>query len=174
MLRGLHYQIQQAQGKLVRAVAGEVFDVTVDIRRSSPTFGRWDGVYLSAENKRMLWVPPGFAHGFVVLSESAEFLYKTTDYWYPEHERCIRWDDPALGVQWPIDGQPILAAKDAAGKVLAEADVFEAGSRYKVQGAEKQVQGARFKVHTWTPTICQAFHSDDFEKVKIAAIHPDF
>ncbi len=125
VLRGLHYQIQHAQGKLVRVVQGEVFDVAVDLRRASPTFGQWVGVHLSAENHRQLWVPPGFAHGFVVLSESAEFLYKTTDYWYPEHERSLLWNDPAVGIKWPVDGQPLLAAKDAAGKLLAEAECFD-------------------------------------------------
>ncbi|MBB3258012.1 dTDP-4-dehydrorhamnose 3,5-epimerase [Paraburkholderia bannensis] len=124
VLRGLHYQIQHAQGKLVRVVEGEVFDVAVDIRKSSPNFGKWVGVHLSTENHRQLWVPPGFAHGFVVLSESAQFLYKTTDYWYPEHERSLVWNDPAVGIEWPIDFEPLLAAKDAAGKKLAEADVF--------------------------------------------------
>lgn len=125
VLRGLHYQIEHAQGKLVRVVQGSVFDVAVDIRRSSPSFGKWVGVTLSADNKRQLWVPPGFAHGFVVTSESAEFLYKTTDYWYPAHERSIVWNDPALGIDWPIEGEPLVAAKDAAGKRLAEAEVFE-------------------------------------------------
>ena len=125
VLRGLHYQIQHAQGKLVRVVQGEVFDVVVDLRKRSPTFGQWVGVHLSADNHRQLWVPPGFAHGFVVLSESAEFLYKTTDYWYPEHERSLLWNDPAVGIDWPLDGQPLLAAKDAAGKLLAEAQCFE-------------------------------------------------
>lgn len=124
VLRGLHYQIQHPQGKLVRVVQGEVFDVAVDLRRSSVTFGRWVGVHLSAENHRQLWVPPGFAHGFVVTSDSAEFLYKTTDYWYPEHERSLLWSDPAVGIQWPLDTAPLLAAKDAAGRLLAEADVF--------------------------------------------------
>ncbi len=125
VLRGLHYQIQHPQGKLVRVVQGEVFDVAVDLRRRSPTFGRWVGERLSADNKRQLWVPPGFAHGFVVLSESAEFLYKTTDYWYPEHERSLLWNDPALGIDWPIDGAPQLAAKDAAAALLKNAEVFE-------------------------------------------------
>ena len=125
VLRGLHYQIQQAQGKLVRAVVGEVLDVAVDIRRSSPTFGQVETVILSAENKRMLWIPPGFAHGFVVLSESAEFLYKTTDYWAPQHERCILWNDPALAIDWQLNGAtPLLAAKDQAGKLLKDAEVF--------------------------------------------------
>ena len=124
VLRGLHYQIQHPQGKLVRVVQGEVFDVAVDLRRASPTFGRWVGEHLSAENKRQLWVPPGFAHGFVVLSDSAEFLYKTTDYWYPEHERSLLWNDPAIGIEWPLDAQPLLAAKDAAAPLLREAEVF--------------------------------------------------
>ena len=124
VLRGLHYQIEHAQGKLVRVTAGEVFDVAVDIRRSSPTFGRWAGMVLSAENKRMLWIPPGFAHGFLVLSDAAEFLYKTTDYWYPEFERTLLWSDPALGVAWPLGDAPTVAAKDAAGRPLAFADVY--------------------------------------------------
>jgi dTDP-4-dehydrorhamnose 3,5-epimerase len=124
VLRGLHYQIEHAQGKLVRVVQGEVFDVVVDLRRASPTFGQWEGVHLSADNHRQLWVPPGFAHGFVVLSESAEFLYKTTDYWYPAHERSLLWNDPALGIVWPIDFAPQLAAKDAAGLPLAQAACF--------------------------------------------------
>lgn len=124
VLRGLHYQIQQAQGKLVRVIAGEVFDVAVDIRKSSPTFGRWVGVTLSADNKRQLWIPEGFAHGFVVTSESAEFLYKTTDYWAPEFERSILWNDPAIGIEWPMDGEPLLSGKDKVGMLLAEAEVF--------------------------------------------------
>lgn len=124
VLRGLHYQVQQAQGKLVRVTAGEVYDVAVDLRRSSPTFGNWVGVHLSAENKRQLWVPEGFAHGFVVLSEFAEFLYKTTDYYAPEHERCIRWDDPSLAIDWPLDGAPQLSAKDQAGLNFVDAQVF--------------------------------------------------
>jgi len=124
VLRGLHYQIQHPQGKLVRVVAGEVFDVAVDIRRSSPTFGKWVGVYLSANNKRQLWVPPGFAHGFYVVSDSAEFLYKTTDYWHPEHERSLLWNDSALGIEWPLDGQPQIAAKDVAGRPMSDAEVF--------------------------------------------------
>ena len=124
VLRGLHYQIQHAQGKLVRVVEGEVFDVAVDIRKSSPNFGKWAGVHLSAQNHRQVWVPPGFAHGFVVLSQIAEFLYKTTDYWFPEHERSIVWNDPEIGIEWPIDFDPLLAAKDAAGKCLSEAECF--------------------------------------------------
>jgi len=124
VLRGLHYQIQQPQGKLVRVVQGEVFDVAVDIRKSSPTFGRWVGEVLSAENKRQLWVPAGFAHGFVVLSENAEFLYKTTDYYAPAYERCIRWDDPTLQIKWSQGIQPILSGKDASGAPFTEAEVF--------------------------------------------------
>ena len=124
VLRGLHYQIQHPQGKLVRVTRGSVFDVVVDIRRSSPRFGMWAGVELSADNFRQLWVPPGFAHGFVVTSESAEFLYKTTDYWHPAHERSLLWSDPALGIVWPMQDAPQLAAKDAAAKTLAEAEVF--------------------------------------------------
>jgi dTDP-4-dehydrorhamnose 3,5-epimerase len=121
VLRGLHYQVQNPQGKLVRVVAGEVFDVAVDIRPDSPTFGKWVGEVLSADNKRQLWVPPGLAHGFVVLSEYAEFLYKTTDYYAPEFERCIAWNDPTLGIQWPtMSSAPRLSAKDAAGRSLAE------------------------------------------------------
>ena len=124
VLRGLHYQIQQAQGKLVRVTEGEVFDVAVDIRRSSPHFGQWVGVHLSADNKRQLWVPPGFAHGFAVLSASAEFLYKTTDYYAPEHERCIAWNDPDLAIAWPLQAPPVLASKDANAPILAQAEVF--------------------------------------------------
>ena len=124
VLRGLHYQIKQPQGKLVRVVAGDVFDVVVDIRKKSPTFGKWLGEHLSAENKRMLWVPPGFAHGFLVLSDYAEFLYKTTDYWAPEFERTIMWNDPNLGVAWPLQGEPQLSVKDKQGKPFKEAEVF--------------------------------------------------
>jgi dTDP-4-dehydrorhamnose 3,5-epimerase len=124
VLRGLHYQIQQSQGKLVRVVQGEVFDVAVDVRKSSPTFGQWVGEILSAENKRQLWVPEGFAHGFVVLSETAEFLYKTTDYYAPEQERSIAWNDPAIAIQWPIAGEPMLSTKDQQGKLLADAEHF--------------------------------------------------
>jgi dTDP-4-dehydrorhamnose 3,5-epimerase len=125
VLRGLHYQLQQAQGKLVRVSAGEVFDVAVDVRRHSAHFGKWVGVHLSAENKRQLWVPEGFAHGFLVLSEYAEFLYKTTDYYAPAHERSIRWDDPQLAIDWPLDGlTPVLSAKDQQGSPLADAEVF--------------------------------------------------
>jgi dTDP-4-dehydrorhamnose 3,5-epimerase len=124
VLRGLHYQLHQPQGKLVRVVAGEVFDVAVDIRRDSPTFGQWVGEVLSGDNKRQLWIPPGLAHGFVVLSDTAEFLYKTTDYYTPEHERCIAWNDPTIGIQWPIQGEPNLSAKDQQGKPLADAEHF--------------------------------------------------
>lgn len=124
VLRGLHYQIEHAQGKLVRVVSGEVFDVAVDMRRSSPDFGKWVGVNLSAENSRQMWIPPGFAHGFVVLSETAEFLYKTTDYWFPEYERCLIWNDPEIGIEWPVEGEPTLAAKDAAGKGMGEAESY--------------------------------------------------
>jgi dTDP-4-dehydrorhamnose 3,5-epimerase len=124
VLRGLHYQIRHPQGKLVRVVQGAVLDVAVDIRRSSPTFGRHVTMELSAENKQMLWIPEGFAHGFVVLSDTAEFLYKTTDYWYPEHERCIRWDDPALAIDWRLPTAPSLSGKDAQGKALVEAELF--------------------------------------------------
>lgn len=125
VLRGLHYQIRQPQGKLVRVVTGAVLDVAVDIRRSSPTFGRAETVLLSEENKRMLWIPPGFAHGFVVLSESADFLYKTTDYWAPEYERCILWNDPELAIDWQLNGAtPLLSAKDQAGKLFRDAEVF--------------------------------------------------
>ncbi len=125
VLRGLHYQIQHPQGKLVRVTQGAVFDVAVDLRRSSPNFGKWIGVELSSENKKQLWVPPGFAHGFVVISDSAEFLYKTTDYWYPEHERSLLWSDAAVNIQWPLEGDPKLASKDAAAKSLHDADIFE-------------------------------------------------
>ncbi len=125
VLRGLHYQIEQAQGKLVRVVAGEVFDVAVDLRQSAPTFGQWVGVHLSGENKRQLWVPPGFAHGFLVLSDSAEFLYKTTDFYAPQHECCIRWDDSTIGIQWPLqDSQPLLSAKDQSGLDFSLAKKF--------------------------------------------------
>jgi dTDP-4-dehydrorhamnose 3,5-epimerase len=125
VLRGLHYQIRQPQGKLVRVIAGEVLDIAVDIRKSSPNFGNWVGVNLSAENKKMLWIPKGFAHGFVVLSDSAEFLYKTTDYWAPEHERSIVWNDPDLAIDWQLNGAtPLLSAKDQAGKLLREAETF--------------------------------------------------
>jgi len=123
-LHGLHYEIKQTQAKLVRVIVGEVFDVAVDLRRSSPTFGQWVGAVLSAENKRQMWIPEGFAHGFVVNSDTAEFLYKTTDYWAPEHERCIAWDDPAIGIDWPVNGAPILSAKDQKGLLLADAEVF--------------------------------------------------
>ncbi|MBY0576053.1 MAG: dTDP-4-dehydrorhamnose 3,5-epimerase [Gallionellaceae bacterium] len=125
VLRGLHYQIQHPQAKLVRVIQGAVLDIAVDIRRRSPTFGQHVALELSAENKRMLWIPEGFAHGFVVLSDTAEFLYKTTDYWYPEHERCIRWDDPALAIDWQLQAEPVLSAKDANGKPLGKAELFE-------------------------------------------------
>ena len=125
VLRGLHYQIQHPQGKLVCVTQGEVFDVAVDLRRNSPTFGKWDGVFLSAANNRQLWIPPVFAHGFMVTSESADFLYKTTDYWHPEFERSLLWNDPNVGVLWPLHQPPQLAAKDVAGRTLAEAEVFD-------------------------------------------------
>ena len=125
VLRGLHYQLRQPQGKLVRVVNGTVFDVAVDLRRSSPSFGRWEGVELSADNHRQMWIPPGFAHGFVVLSEAADFLYKTTDYYAPEHERCLLWNDPTVAVEWPLDGAPQLSAKDLAGRPLGACEVFE-------------------------------------------------
>ncbi|HRP64889.1 MAG TPA: dTDP-4-dehydrorhamnose 3,5-epimerase [Thauera sp.] len=125
VLRGLHYQLHQAQGKLVRVVRGSVFDVAVDLRRSSPRFGRWVGVELSEDNHRQLWVPPGFGHGFLVLSETADFLYKTTDYYAPEHERCIAWNDPDIGIDWPLQAAPVLSAKDAQGSRLADAEVYE-------------------------------------------------
>ncbi|MBF8723040.1 dTDP-4-dehydrorhamnose 3,5-epimerase [Pseudomonas guariconensis] len=125
VLRGLHYQIQNAQGKLVRVVEGEVFDVAVDMRRSSPTFGHWVGAHLSAENKHQLWVPEGFAHGFIVLSETAEFLYKTTDYYAPDYERCLAWNDPQVAIHWPLVEEPLLSDKDKLGKSLAEADAFD-------------------------------------------------
>ncbi|GAB7128956.1 dTDP-4-dehydrorhamnose 3,5-epimerase [Silvimonas sp. JCM 19000] len=124
VLRGLHYQIEHPQGKLVRVVAGEVYDVAVDMRQSSATFGQWVGVTLSAENKRQLWVPEGFAHGFVVTSDYAEFLYKTTDYWFKEHERSVLWSDPTLAINWPLDGAPALSAKDAAAALWQNAEVF--------------------------------------------------
>lgn len=124
VLRGLHYQIRQPQGKLIRITSGEVFDVAVDLRSNSPTFGRHVAVILSAENKRMCWIPPGFAHGFLVLSDSAEFQYKCSEYYAPEHEHCLLWNDPALGIDWPVDGKPELSEKDKAGKRLAEAALF--------------------------------------------------
>ncbi len=126
VLRGLHYQLQQPQGKLVRVPRGRVFDVAVDMRRSSPNFGKWVGVELSEDNNRQLWIPAGFAHGFVVLSDSADFLYKTTDYYAPAHERCLKWNDPTVGVQWPLDGiEPSLSGKDQQGRALAECDAFD-------------------------------------------------
>lgn len=125
VLRGLHYQIRQPQGKLVRVARGRVWDVAVDIRKGSPTFGQWVGAELSEDNQHQLWVPPGFAHGFVVLSESADFLYKTTDYYAPEHERCIAWNDPQLGIRWSYQGEPRLSAKDALGVTLEQAEIFD-------------------------------------------------
>ena len=125
VLRGLHYQILQPQGKLVRVVAGSVFDVMVDLRRRSPTFGRWHGVELSAANRRMVWVPPGFAHGFLTLSDSADFLYKTTDYYAPQHQRAVLWNDPAIGIDWPLDGTPILSDKDCDAQPLTDAELFD-------------------------------------------------
>lgn len=124
VLRGLHYQIQQPQGKLVRVISGEVFDVAVDLRRSSPTFGKWSGIHLSAENKKQFWVPEGFGHGFAVLSEAAEFLYLTTDYYAPQHERAIIWNDRELAIDWPLSGEPILSAKDQAAPCFREAEVY--------------------------------------------------
>ena len=124
VLRGLHYQIQQAQGKLIRTIAGEIYDVVVDLRRSSPSFGRWSANVLSQANRRVLWVPPGFAHGFLVTSEYAETLYKTTDYWAPEHERCIAWNDPVVGVTWPLQGEPLLSARDRTGVAFDQAEYF--------------------------------------------------
>ena len=124
VLRGLHYQLKQAQGKLVRVVAGEAFDVAVDMRRSSPRYGRWMGLHLSAENKRMLWIPEGFAHGFLALAESTEVLYKTTDYYAPEHERCVLWSDPDLGIEWPLSGAPLVSEKDSRGVALKLAEAF--------------------------------------------------
>jgi dTDP-4-dehydrorhamnose 3,5-epimerase len=125
VLRGLHYQLQQTQGKLLRVVQGEIFDVAVDIRRSSPNFGKWAGAVLSDSNKKQFWVPPGFAHGFVVLSETAEVLYKATDYYHPESERSILWNDPAIGIDWHIQGEPLLSDKDRNGVLLKDADVFD-------------------------------------------------
>ena len=124
VLRGIHYQIKQPQGKLVRVTSGSVFDVAVDLRKSSPTFGRWFGVELTADNHRQFWVPAGFGHGFLVLSEQADFLYKTTDYYAPEHERCIKWDDPGIGIDWPAVGAPVVSAKDQQGISLQNAEVF--------------------------------------------------
>jgi len=124
VLRGIHYQVVKPQGKLVRVAAGRVFDIAVDLRRSSPRFGRWVGMELSDRNHHQLWVPPGFGHAFLVLSDSADFLYKTTDYWYREHDRSLRWNDPTLAIDWPLQGEPLLAAKDAAAPLLAEAEVY--------------------------------------------------
>jgi dTDP-4-dehydrorhamnose 3,5-epimerase len=125
VLRGLHYQIRQPQGKLVRVIRGEVFDVAVDLRRGSPTFGRWVSEMLSADNRRQIWIPEGFAHGFLVLSESAEFLYKTTDYYAPQHERTLLWNDPDLAIRWPLQGEPLLAEKDRMGLPLRQADCYD-------------------------------------------------
>ena len=125
VLRGLHYQIPHPQGKLVRVVTGEVFDVSLDLRRHSQTFGRWVGVTLSEDNRKMLWIPPGFAHGFLVLSDRADFLYKTTDYYHPECERTLLWNDPAIGIAWPVEGPPLLSTMDASGARLADADLYE-------------------------------------------------
>ncbi|MBU0961632.1 MAG: dTDP-4-dehydrorhamnose 3,5-epimerase [Proteobacteria bacterium] len=125
VLRGIHYQIKQPQGKMVRVVSGEVFDVAVDLRRSSPTFGQWVGERLSAQNKKCLWVPEGLGHGFLVLSEVAEFLYRTTDFWAPQHERCIIWNDPDIGIQWPLSGQPVLSEKDSQGSLLSQAELYQ-------------------------------------------------
>lgn len=124
VLRGLHYQLNKPQGKLVRVVSGEAFDVAVDLRKSSKTFGKWIGVHLTAQNKKMLWIPPGFAHGFLVLSPQADFLYKTTEFYDPSSEYCLRWDDPEVGIQWPLQGHPSLSAKDSKGKSLSEAPLF--------------------------------------------------
>lgn len=124
VLRGMHYQIRQAQGKLVRVIAGEVYDVAVDLRKGSAQFGKWVGATLSAENHRQMWIPPGFAHGFLVMSDKAEFLYKTTDYWAPEHERCLMWNDPDVGIDWPLMEAPILSAKDQLGKSIGVAETF--------------------------------------------------
>ncbi len=124
VLRGMHYQLHRPQGKLVRVTSGAVYDIAIDLRRSSPNFGLWTGHELSAENKHMLWVPPGFGHGFLVLSEAADFLYKTTEYYAPEHERCVLWNDPALGIPWPLSGEPALSAKDKVGSLLQDAEVY--------------------------------------------------
>lgn len=136
VLRGLHYQLSQTQGKLVRVVRGKVFDVAVDLRRDSATFGKWEGVELSEENKRLFWLPPGLAHGFLVLSDSADFLYKATDYYAPASERTILWNDHELGIEWPLVDEPILSTKDAAGKAFRDAEVFEAG--FSVRGANAE------------------------------------
>jgi len=129
VLRGIHYQIKQSQGKLVRVTSGEVFDVAVDLRRHSPSFGQWVGEYLSSENKKQLWIPEGFGHGFVVLSESAEFLYRTTDYWAAQHERCIIWNDPELAINWPIESPPVLSDKDEKGVLFRDAEVYSLSIR---------------------------------------------
>jgi dTDP-4-dehydrorhamnose 3,5-epimerase len=125
VLRGIHYQVVRPQGKLVRVVTGAVFDVAVDLRRTSPTFGRWVGFELSASNRQQMWIPPGFGHGFVVLSESADFLYKTTDYWIGQYDRTVRWNDPSIGIEWPLQGEPVLAAKDAKAPMLGAAETFD-------------------------------------------------
>jgi dTDP-4-dehydrorhamnose 3,5-epimerase len=125
VIRGLHYQLAKPQGKLVRVVRGSIFDVAVDIRKTSPTYGRWFGTEITEDNRYQIWIPPGFAHGFLVLSSVADVVYKITDYWYPEHERCIRWNDPTIGIDWPIDGPPILSERDSRGEFLANAEVYE-------------------------------------------------
>jgi len=135
VLRGMHYQLVQPQGKLVRVVSGTAFDVAVDMRRDSPTFGRWVGVELSAENKRMFWLPPGMAHGFVVLSESADFLYKATDYYLPQSERSLLWSDPEIGIEWPLTGEPVLSGKDMAGTPFCQAEAFDGLFQTEVQSA---------------------------------------
>jgi len=137
VLRGLHYQIRQPQGKLVRVVSGRVFDVAVDLRRDSPAFGKWVGVELSAENKRMFWLPPGMAHGFVVLSDSADFLYKATDYYAPKFEQTILWNDPDLGIEWPLNGQPVLSVKDSNATSFSQARVFE--KEFLLKGANAEL-----------------------------------
>ncbi len=124
VLRGLHYQVKQPQGKIVRVVVGEVFDVAVDLRRSSPYFGKWVGAHLSAENKKQIWIPEGFGHGYLVLSDAAEFLYRTTDYYAPEHERCIIWNDPDISIDWPVDGEPLLSTKDTSGMLFKDAETY--------------------------------------------------
>jgi len=134
VLRGIHYQLKQPQGKLIRVLSGAVFDVAVDLREDSPDFGRWVGMELSAENQKMAWIPPGFGHGFLVLSEHADFLYKTTDFYLPAHERCLRWDDPDVGIDWPLQGEPLVSAKDQVGKTLIEIEVFNDGGKRSKSG----------------------------------------